>query len=93
MRDAPTVRTAAKLGDGTGSLMDFVEICGRDRSKTFDADLLGCGRPIVLISELYRCADCDVPFHKACLKKHFADVITQELVDEQYKRDKERAKR
>src|SRR6185437_11921707 len=71
--------------------MDFVEICGRNR--LLDADFVGCGQPIVLVSELYRCTHCDVPFHKKCILKHFEsdNVITQEIVDEQERRWDERA--
>lgn len=30
----------------------------------------GCGEPILDPEDLYRCVDCDVPFHRRCLLKH-----------------------
>lgn len=32
---------------------------------------VGCGEPLPYLNEIYRCADCDTPFHKHCLLKHF----------------------
>jgi hypothetical protein len=31
----------------------------------------GCGLPIDGGQRVYRCADCDLAFHKACLRMHF----------------------
>jgi hypothetical protein len=70
---------------------ECVEICGRNASG-LDSDLVGCGKRIVLVEDLFRCADCKVPFHLECMRKHFGDgnVLTQEMIDEQFRRDKER---
>jgi hypothetical protein len=58
---------------------DFVEICGRN--GYFKPETTGgCGKPITLVAELYRCIDCGIPFHKECLKKHFAKVIDEDDV-------------
>lgn len=32
---------------------------------------IGCGDPIQSLFALYRCAQCDLPMHKDCLKEHF----------------------
>lgn len=32
--------------------------------------LVGCGRAIKDSRDLYRCYDCDVAFHRECLKRH-----------------------
>lgn len=45
-------------------------ICGSNPT-CIDADLIGCGKPIWNVNELYRCTDCQVPFHRACAVKHF----------------------
>lgn len=34
---------------------------------------IGCGAPITTIHALYRCANCNVPMHKACIETHFGD--------------------
>lgn len=31
----------------------------------------GCNSPIGSAHELYRCTDCSIAFHKACLLSHF----------------------
>ncbi len=56
-----------------------VAICGQNR---FFQPLTvgGCGAPILTVGELYRCADCSVPFHRDCLRAHFTKVITDEDV-------------
>lgn len=71
---------------------DFLTICGFN-TIGLDADLVGCGKPIYLIADVFRCIDCQVPFHRECLRKHFGsgDILTQEIVDEQLRRDKQRA--
>lgn len=48
----------------------FQAICGANR--VMDADLVGCGKPILNQRELYRCTDCSIPFHRDCAIKHFA---------------------
>jgi hypothetical protein len=35
------------------------------------AERVGCGKYILSELELYRCADCTVPFHRECLRNHF----------------------
>jgi hypothetical protein len=39
----------------------------------------GCGKPIERIADLFRCADCKVPFHHWCLVNHFADGVPREV--------------
>lgn len=39
----------------------------------------GCGKPIESVRELFRCADCKVPFHHYCLIAHFADGKPREV--------------
>lgn len=69
-------------------MSEFLTLCGFN-TIGIDSDLVGCGQPIYMLKDVYRCADCDVPFHKSCIRKHFSDgnVITQEIVDEQFRRD------
>lgn len=73
---------------------DFISICGFNNIG-LDPDMVGCGQPIMMVSDLYRCADCHVAFHLDCIKKHFqsTDVITQEMIDEQSRRDELRGRR
>ena len=57
---------------------DEIYICGEN--STLPANFVGCGKPInPFVEHVYRCTDCDVPFHKECAKKHFADEKTPEL--------------
>ena len=37
----------------------------------------GCGKPIELATDIYRCTDCKAPFHRGCAQVHFdlSDVI------------------
>jgi hypothetical protein len=44
-------------------------ICGQN--PIFPSDRLGCGQRIETCIEVYRCADCETPFHKDCIRKHF----------------------
>jgi hypothetical protein len=46
-------------------------ICGENTGPV-DADLVGCGRPIESLADVYRCTDCGVPFHRICAIRHFA---------------------
>ena len=39
----------------------------------------GCGKPIERVADLFRCADCKVPFHHYCLVVHFADGKPREV--------------
>lgn len=34
---------------------------------------VGCGRHIMSELELFRCAQCSVPFHRECLRSHFGE--------------------
>lgn len=66
-------------------------ICG-EAPVPIDPDLIGCGKPIMTAAEIYRCTDCDVPFHKACAIKHFATDTpenAQAVFREQLKRNGE----
>jgi hypothetical protein len=46
-------------------------VCGQnDAGVTFE-EAGGCGQPITSVEQLYRCADCGVPFHRQCIKLHF----------------------
>jgi len=42
-------------------------LCGANAS---DIDM-GCGQPILDVDHLYRCTDCNAPFHRACAEHHF----------------------
>lgn len=50
--------------------------CGESptsRSLGMTAERLGgCGEPIATCAEVYRCVDCDVPFHRGCARRHFS---------------------
>ena len=37
--------------------------------------LVGCDRPFKSESEIFRCYDCEVPFHRDCLKKHCKELL------------------
>lgn len=63
----------------------FIE-CGRN--PILPSNRVGCGNVIVCSNDLYRCTDCDVPFHKECAKAHFGEHVPlewrealQQLVD------------
>ena len=58
-----------------------IAICGE--GKIFPARIVGCGKPIETIDELYRCTHCGIPFHKDCAETHFRDdnILTQEHID------------
>lgn len=43
-------------------------VCGDSKLRT------GCGL-LILPDEVYRCADCGIPFHCECIKKHCAADI------------------
>jgi hypothetical protein len=32
-----------------------------------------CGEQIGYQSQVFRCADCEAPFHRECIRKHFAN--------------------
>jgi hypothetical protein len=71
----------------------FQAICGANR--VMDADLAGCGKPILNQRELYRCTDCSIPFHRDCAIKHFAtddEEHSQAAYAEQFRRWDENAK-
>jgi len=40
---------------------------------------VGCGEPIEYLSHLFKCADCETPFHKHCIKKHFSASTLHKL--------------
>ena len=44
------------------------EKCGQ--GIQFGRFIMGCGRTLDTPRETYRCYDCDVAFHKNCLKQH-----------------------
>lgn len=73
---------------------DFQAICGANRAM--DADLVGCGKPILNQRELYRCTDCSVPFHRECAIRHFATDNSEDHREaayaEQFRRWDENAK-
>lgn len=54
-------------------------ICGDNIA--LPANVVGCGEPIYTCAEVYRCTDCNVPFHKDCAVRHFTQVLTQEDVE------------
>ena len=68
-----------------------VAICGEN--AVFPARVSGCAEPIMTHGEVYRCTDCDIPFHKECAKKHFDNHVftedhlasmTEEEIDKAY---------
>lgn len=56
-------------------------ICGQN--SAMPARLVGCGKPIAGIDDLYRCTHCSTPFHRDCAEKHFKsdNIFTQEMFD------------
>lgn len=76
---------------GVGSTVGFgVIVCGEN--AVLPARISGCGLPILTITELYRCTDCDIPFHKNCAKKHFnGHTLTAEHVNEMTPEEVDRA--
>ena len=46
-------------------------ICGQN--PILPSIRVGCGQRIETCAEVYRCADCETPFHKDCIKKHWDD--------------------
>jgi len=56
-------------------------ICGENElTKSLNMSVektCGCGREIQP-SEIYRCVDCAVPFHRTCLRMHFAGCKTSQ---------------
>jgi len=70
-------------------------ICGENElTKSlgmFIEKTCGCGREIQL-SEVYRCIDCGVPFHRTCLRIHFSGCRSMRFPFDPYdKSDKEKA--
>lgn len=62
--------------------------CGANTTP-IDADLVGCGKPITSPEDVYRCTDCEVPFHRECAVKHFATDTPEhaaKVFDEQLRR-------
>ena len=53
---------------GTSAARPAEDVCGQ--GIQFGRFLVGCGRTINSHREVYRCYDCDVAFHKNCLKQH-----------------------
>lgn len=49
-------------------IVTHADICGRN--PVLAASLLGCGKPILTCAEVYRCVNCQTPFHKDCLHRH-----------------------
>lgn len=45
-------------------------ICG-ENPIGLPASRVGCGREILTCAEVFRCADCGIPFHRECAKRHF----------------------
>lgn len=45
--------------------------CGENASLPIE-EVCGCGQQIHTAKDLFRCGDCEIPFHRQCLKKHFA---------------------
>lgn len=39
----------------------------------------GCGKPIEHVEDLFRCVDCKMPMHQACLVRHFGDGKNHEV--------------
>jgi hypothetical protein len=57
---------ALSASEARAKELERVEACG------------GCGAQIANGARVYRCTDCDVPFHKDCLKKHCEDDLARE---------------
>lgn len=45
--------------------------CGQN--VAVPAHFIGCGQTIDDARDVYRCTDCETPFHKVCAQKHFRD--------------------
>jgi hypothetical protein len=63
-------KTAATVQPVAPSEDSYI-ICGVNPTP-IDADLIGCGKPIIRPEDVYRCTDCEIPFHRECAKQHFA---------------------
>jgi hypothetical protein len=79
-------RFCAKYGTPQAAQAEPVVICG-EAPVPIDADLIGCGKPIQSAAEVFRCADCGVPFHRQCAIRHFetdtpenADKVIEEQI-------------
>lgn len=45
--------------------------CGDNASLPIE-EVCGCGQQIHTPKDLFRCGDCEIPFHRQCLQEHFA---------------------
>ncbi len=46
-------------------------ICGEN--PLLPPGRVGCGQPIFTCAEVYRCTECQTPFHRECAIRHFGD--------------------
>ncbi len=59
--------------------MTFLPLHGHcGGGHALDGKPVGCGEVFVYAGEVFRCTDCEVPFHKHCARKHFAASQTNE---------------
>ena len=55
-----------------GTIEMMAAICGKSLVDTgLKPSRIGCGNPIMTCVEVYRCTDCQTPFHRICAKRHF----------------------
>ena len=56
-------------------------ICGENQAGIIPTQTHGCGLGILFWRDVYRCLNCGIPFHKACLKAHLheEDRILREV--------------
>lgn len=57
-----------KLGGSSAPIF-----CGGNDHVTCE-EAGGCGKELTDIKDIYRCSDCDIAFHKHCIKKHFNET-------------------
>jgi hypothetical protein len=79
-RGALTAAIAAALDDsvvGVLAAIGRLTSCGDSpgvRASGLTPTRVGCGQP-VMPAEVYRCTDCQVPFHRECLRRHFGERV------------------
>jgi hypothetical protein len=62
----------AALTRSHGDAQEPTRTSSRDQGDAQEMTCLKC-RGAIRLSEVYRCADCDAPFHQLCLRAHFGE--------------------
>lgn len=61
--------------------------CGWNRHG-IKYEAVGCGREIHYPKDVYRCVDCNTPFHRDCLHKHCESELAQATAWRRWRCDK-----